>query len=79
MAKSTLSKQDFIRLTVAHTLGEYLRPYMCDPAQIKKAQARCMHDAEMLADEIWGSTTQEDVIEGDHFLSSQKSGLARVK
>jgi len=58
--KSNISKQDFVRLTVANTLGEYLRPYMCDPAQIKKAQARCIHDAEMLADELWGTTDESE-------------------
>jgi hypothetical protein len=56
VSKSTLSKQDFIRLTVANTLGEYLRQYQCNPAQIKKIHARCINDAEMLADELWGTT-----------------------
>jgi hypothetical protein len=52
--KSSLSKTDFIRLTVSHTLGEYLRTYGCNPTLIKKAHARCIADAEMLADEMWG-------------------------
>jgi hypothetical protein len=65
-----------VRLTVAHTLGEYLRPYMADPAQIKKVHARCLHDAEMLADEIWG--TADDVQEYG-LLETGNTGLARVK
>jgi hypothetical protein len=57
--KSSLSKTDFIRLTVSHTLGEYLRTYGCNPTLIKKAQARCISDAQMLADEMWGEVKQE--------------------
>lgn len=56
--KSSLSKTDFVRLTVSHTLGEYLRTYGCNPTLIKKAQARCIADAEMLADEMWGEVKQ---------------------
>lgn len=76
MAKSTVSREDFIRLTVANTIGEYLKPYQCDPAKIKKAHARCIHDANMIADELFGSVTE--MVE-DRLLETGNSGLSLVK
>lgn len=53
MIKNQISRQDFIRQTVSNTLDTYLRIY-CAPYTIQEAQARCIRDAERLADTVYG-------------------------
>jgi hypothetical protein len=65
MPKDQISRQDFIRQTVANTLDTYLRIY-CAPYTISEAQTRCIRDAEKLADEVYGVI---DVGANDHNTS----------
>jgi hypothetical protein len=72
--KNQVSKQDFIHTVVMNTIAEYLAPYRCDPAQIKKAHARCIHDAQMLADEVWGTAEEpfENLVSGPTTLARRR-------
>jgi hypothetical protein len=53
--KDVLSREDFIRSTVAQTMSEYMRKY-CAPYTIEQAQDRCIRDATRLADRLYGGT-----------------------